>query len=413
MTQACRASRSTPGYTPGTAPRCQLNLLSFTAMKPIAVFFLFLILAACKPQGAQTLTPKEASVIQAKFGTTPAGETVDVYTLTNPDGMEVRIMTFGGIITSLRVPDVDGKLGDVVLGFDRLEDYLRNPAFFGSIIGRYANRIANGRFTLDGQTYKLATNNGPNHLHGGNRGFDKVVWKGESFKKNNLVGVILTHTSPDGDEGYPGTLSMRVTYTLTPGNKLEVDYEATTDKATPVNLTQHSYFNLAGDGTRDVLGHRLTLQASRYTPVDSNLIPSGGLATVEGTPFDFRMQTSIGARIDQDDVQLRYGNGYDHNFVIDRTGEELVPAAHVMEPTTGRVLEVSTTEPGIQLYTGNFLDGTLKGKNGSVYKKRMGFCLETQHFPDSPNKPTFPNTILRPGETYRSKTVFAFSVAVR
>jgi aldose 1-epimerase len=206
---------------------------------------------------------------------------------------------------------------------------------------------------------------------------------------------------------------MRVSYTLTPRNELEVDYEATTDKATPVNLTQHTYFNLAGDGTRDVLGHRLTLQASRYTPVDATLIPSGGLATVEGTPFDFRMQTSIGARIDQDDVQLRYGNGYDHNYVIDRTGEGLVPAAHVMEPTTGRVLEVSTTEPGMQLYTGNFLDGTLKGKNGSVYAKRTGFCLETQHFPDSPNKPTFPNTILRPGETYRSKTVFAFSVSSR
>ena len=350
---------------------------------------------------------------KAMFGTTPASEVVDVYTLTNPEGMEVRVITFGGIITSLRVPDVDGRLGDVVLGFDKLEDYLKNPAFFGAIIGRYANRIANGRFTLDGQTYKLATNNGPNHLHGGNRGFDKVVWKADSFKRNDVVGVILTHTSPDGDEGYPGTLSMQVTYTLTPGNKLEVDYEATTDKATPVNLTQHSYFNLAGDGTRDVLGHRLTLQASRYTPVDSTLIPSGGLATVEGTPFDFRTQTSIGARIDQDDVQLRYGNGYDHNFVIDRTGEGLVPAAHVMEPTTGRVLEVSTTEPGMQLYTGNFLDGKLKGKNGSVYQRRMGFCLETQHFPDSPNKPTFPSTILRPGETYRSKTVFAFSVVPR
>jgi aldose 1-epimerase len=387
-------------------------LLSFSAMKPITAFALF-ILAACQPQDAQTITPKEASVTKAMFGTTPAGEVVDVYTLTNPQGMEVRAITFGGIITSLRVPDADGRLGDVVLGFDKLEDYLKNPAFIGPIVGRYANRIANGRFTLDGQTYKLATNNGPNHLHGGNKGFDKAVWKAESFKKNDVVGVIFTHTSPDGDEGYPGTLSMRVSYTLTPRNELEVDYEATTDKATPVNLTQHTYFNLAGDGTRDVLGHRLTLQASRYTPVDATLIPSGGLATVEGTPFDFRMQTSIGARIDQDDVQLRYGNGYDHNYVIDRTGEGLVPAAHVMEPTTGRVLEVSTTEPGMQLYTGNFLDGTLKGKNGSVYAKRTGFCLETQHFPDSPNKPTFPNTILRPGETYRSKTVFAFSVSSR
>jgi aldose 1-epimerase len=243
------------------------------------------------------------------------------------------------------------------------------------------------------------------------KGFDKVVWQAESFKKGDLVGIVFTHTSPDGDEGYPGALSMRVTYTLTPRNEIEVDYEATTDKPTPVNLTQHTYFNLAGDGSRDVLDHVLTLQASRYTPVNASLIPSGGLATVEGTPFDFRMPTSIGSRIDANDVQIRYGNGYDHNFVVDRPGDGLVPAAHVMEPMTGRVLEVRTTEPGMQFYTGNFLDGTLTGKGGHVYKRRMGFCLETQHYPDSPNKPSFPNTILRPGETYRSKTVFAFSVS--
>jgi len=378
-------------------------------MKPLAILFL-LTLAACKPQEAEPVKPKEASVNKAVFGTTPTGDVVDIYTLTNPQGMEVRVITFGGIITSLKVLDGDGRLGDIVLGFDTLEPYLKNPAYFGGIIGRYANRIANGRFTLDGQTYKLATNNPPNHLHGGNRGFDKLVWNAEPFKRDDVVGVTFTQTSPDGDEGYPGALSMRVTYTLTPRNELEVDYEATTDKATPVNLTQHTYFNLAGDGTRDILGHRLTLQASRYTPVDKNLIPSGGMATVEGSPFDFRMQTSIGARIDANDVQMRYGNGYDHNYVIDRTSDGLVPAASVMEPTTRRVLEVFTTEPGLQLYTGNFLDGSLKGKGGSVYKRRMGFCLETQHFPDSPNKPTFPNTILRPGETFRSKTVFAFSV---
>jgi aldose 1-epimerase len=383
-------------------------------MKPLAVFVVYVVLAACKQQDAKPANPapaKEATVTKAGFGTMPTGESVDIYTMTNPQGMEVRAITYGGIITVLRVPDRDGRFDDVALGFDNLEGYLKNPPFFGAIIGRYGNRIGRGRFTLDGKTYALATNNGPNHLHGGVKGFDKVVWQAESFKKDDVVGVIFTHTSPDGDQGYPGNLSLRVTYTLTPRNELEVDYEATTDQATPVNLTQHTYFNLAGDGSRDVLDHMLTLHASRYTPVDATLIPSGGLATVEGTPFDFRMPAAIGARIAANDAQIRYGNGYDHNFVIDRTGDGLVPAAHVMEPMTGRILEVSTTEPGMQFYTGNFLDGTLKGKQGRIYKQRMGFCLETQHFPDSPNKPSFPSTILRPGETYRSKTVFTFSVS--
>ena len=386
-------------------------------MKLTAALCVLLMFVSCSPPQEPETVPakevpaKEAMVTKAIFGKTPDGRDVDIYTMTNPHGMEVRVITYGGIITSLRVFDRDGKLDDVALGFDNLEAYLKNPPFFGAIIGRYGNRIGRGQFTLDGQTYKLAVNNGPNHLHGGIKGFDKVVWQAESFKREDTVGVVFTHTSPDGDEGYPGTLSLRVTYTLTPRNELEVDYEATTDKATPVNLTQHTYFNLAGHGSRDVLDHVVTLRASRYTPVDSSLIPSGGIATVEGTPFDFRMPTSIGARINANDVQIRYGNGYDHNFVIDRSGDGLVPAAHVMEPMTGRVLEVSTTEPGMQFYTGNFLDGTLKGKGGSVYQRRMGFCLETQHFPDSPNKPSFPNTILRPGETYRSKTVFAFSVS--
>ena len=347
---------------------------------------------------------------KATFGTTPNGEAVDIYTLTNPQGMEVRAITLGGIITSIRVPDKNGKFDDVALGFDSLDGYIKNPPFLGAIIGRYGNRIGKGRFTLDGKTYTLAINNKPNHLHGGIKGFDKAVWKAESFKKDDAVGVAFTHTSPDGDEGYPGALSMRVTYTLTAGNAIEVDYEATTDKATPVNMTQHTYFNLAGDGSRDVLDHVMTIYASRYTPVDSTLIPTGELAPVEGTPFDFRMPMAIGARIGANDSQIKYGNGYDHNFVVDRTGDGLVPAAHVVEPTTGRVLDVSTTEPGMQFYTGNFLDGSVTGKSGHVYKQRMGFCLETQHFPDSPNKPSFPNTILRPGETYRSKTVFTFSV---
>ena len=379
-------------------------------MKRLIVLNLLLILASCAPQDA-TVATKEASVNKAAFGTTPEGEAVDVYTLTNAQGMEVRAITFGGIITSIRVPDKAGKFDDVVLGFDTLDGYLKNLPFLGAIIGRYGNRIGKGRFTLDGKTYTLAINNAPNHLHGGVKGFDKVVWNAESFKREGAVGIMFTHTSPDADEGYPGTLSLRVTYTLTPRNEIEVEFEATTDRATPINMTQHTYFNLAGDGSRDVLDHLMTIHASRYTPVDSTLIPTGELASVEATPFDFRMPAAIGARIGADHMQIRYGNGYDHNFVLDRTNEGLVPAAHVEEPTTGRVLEVSTTEPGMQFYTGNFLDGSLAGKAGHVYKQRMGFCLETQHFPDSPNKPAFPSTILRPGDTYRSKTVFAFSVA--
>lgn len=373
-------------------------------MKRLTILLL-LFLPGCQVQD----TSKEASVNKAVYGMTPDGEAVDVYTLTNPQGMEVRAITYGGIITSLRVPDRNGKLEDVALGFDNLEGYLKNPPFFGAIIGRYGNRIAKGQFTLDGKTYGLAINNPPNHLHGGVKGFDKVVWKAESFKEDDAVGIVFTHTSPDGDEGYPGTLSLRVTYTLTAGNELEVDYEATTDKATPINLTQHTYFNLAGEGSGDVLEHQLTIHASRYTPVDSTLIPTGELAPIEGTPLDFRTPTAVGARINDNHQQIRYGNGYDHNFVIDRSGEGLVSAARVVEPTSGRVLEVSTTEPGMQFYTGNFLNG-LMGKSGHIYAQRTGFCLETQHFPDSPNKPEFPNTILRPGETYRSKTVFAFSV---
>ncbi len=378
-------------------------------------FFLLLVLTACAGGNVQNATPaaaavKEGSVDKAEFGKTPEGETVDAYTLTNSEGMQIRAITFGGIITSIRVPDRTGKLDDVALGFDNLESYLRNPPYFGAIIGRYGNRIGRGRFTLDGKTYTLAINNRPNHLHGGNKGFDKVVWQAEPFKNADSVGVVFTHTSPDGDEGYPGTLSLRVSYTLNDKNELAFDYEATTDKATPVNLTQHSYFNLGGEGNGDILGHVMTIYASRITPVDQNLIPTGELAPVEGTPFDFRKPAAIGARIADNDTQIRYGNGYDHNFVLDRNGEGLVMAAHVEDPVTGRVLEVSTTEPGMQFYTGNFLDGTLTGKSGKVYKQRSGFALETQHFPDSPNKPEFPNTILKPGETYRSKTVYAFSV---
>jgi aldose 1-epimerase len=320
-------------------------------------------------------------------------------------------MSLGATIVSLRVPDRAGLPEDVVLGFDAIQGYLGDEPYFGAIVGRYGNRIAKGRFTLDGQTYQLATNNGPNHLHGGVKGFDKVVWEAEPFDRDGQSGVVFTHVSPDGDEGYPGTLNARVTYTLTQANELIVDYAATSSKATPVNLTQHSYFNLAGAGTGDILDHRLTLDADRFTPVDATLIPTGELAPVDGTPFDFRRPTAIGARIAGDHVQLKYGNGYDHNWVLNGSAGQMRHAARVEDPKSGRTLDVTTTEPGVQFYTGNFLDGTLTGKSGRVYKQRYGLCLETQHFPDSPNHAAFPSTILRPGERYQSKTVFTFGIS--
>jgi aldose 1-epimerase len=338
----------------------------------------------------------------------PAGEPVELFTLTNPSGVEVRAITYGGIIVALRAPDRDGRLGDIVLGYDSLAGYLRESPYFGALIGRYGNRIARARFTLDGRSYTLAANNGVNHLHGGVRGFDKVLWTGEPVTTDSTVGVAFTYASPDGEEGYPGTLRARVTYTLTDDGRLIFDYQATTDRATPVNLTQHSYFNLAGAG--DILGHELMIAAGRYTPVDSTLIPTGALAPVDGTAFDFRTPTAIGARIGAGDVQLAHGLGYDHNWVLDRADEGLVHAARVVEPTTGRTLDIWTTEPGLQFYSGNFLDGSITGKAGRVYAHRTGFCLETQHFPDSPNQPAFPSTILRPGEEYRSRTVLAFGV---
>ena len=348
-----------------------------------------------------------AGVTRTSFGTLPDGAPVELFTLTNAQGIEVRAMTYGGIILSLRVPDRQGRLDDIVLGYDTAADYPRNnPPFFGALVGRYGNRIAKGRFTLDGVSYKLATNDGPNHLHGGLKGFDKVLWRGEPRPD----GVTFTYTSADGEEGYPGTLVARVTYTLTDRNELAIEYEATTDKPTVVNLTQHSYFNLAGQGVHDVLEHRLQLDADRFTPVDATLIPTGELATVAGTPFDFRKATAIGERINADDAQLKKGRGYDHNFVLTTAGDGLHHAARVVEPSTGRTLDVATTEPGLQFYSGNFLDGTLTGKQGRAYQKRYGFCLETQHFPDSPNEPRFPSTVVRPGETYRSKTVFTFGV---
>jgi aldose 1-epimerase len=348
-------------------------------------------------------------VQRTAFGALPTGESVDVITIANTRGTEVRVATYGGIVLSLRVPDRDGRCDDVVLGHDDIGGYVRDSPYFGAIVGRYGNRIACGRFTLDGTTYELATNNGPHHLHGGLRGFDKAVWKCTPFERPGTGGVVLTHSSPDGDEGFPGTLDAEVMYTLNERDELSVDYRATTDRPTVLNLTQHSYFNLAADKRDDVLNHELTLSASRFTPVDETLIPLGPLASIEGTPFDFRAPTRIGARIDDSDTQMLRGGGYDHNFVLDRTTTgALFHAAHVHEPLTGRTLDVHTTEPGVQFYTGNFLDGSIRGKSGRVYGKRAGFCLETQHFPNSPNEPSFPSTVLRPGEEYRSRTEFRF-----
>jgi aldose 1-epimerase len=353
---------------------------------------------------------KKASATSAPFGELPNGPALTIYTLTNANGVEVRTIPYGAIIVSVRVPDKTGKLDDVVLGFDRIDGYAGTHPYFGAVVGRYGNRIAKATFALDGKQYALAANNGPNSLHGGAKGFDKKVWGAELFDRDGNVGIIYTVTSPDGDEGYPGNLKVQVTYTLTKSNELAVEYEATTDKATPLNLTQHSYFNLAGEGRGDILNHRLTIDANRYTPVDPTLIPNGDYAGVENTPFDFRQPTPIGTRIDADDEQLRFAGGYDHNWVLNRDRDGVLHAARLEEPTSGRTLDISTTEPGIQFYAGNFLDGTIKGKSGHVYARRSGLCLETQHFPDTPNHSSFPSTILRPGEQYRSKTVFAFGV---
>jgi aldose 1-epimerase len=335
------------------------------------------------------------------FGLLPDGTAVDVFTLTNGRGLKARLMTYGAILVSLEVPDRGGKPGDIVLGYDSLDGYVRNNPYFGSIVGRYGNRIAKGRFTLDGVTYELATNNGENHLHGGVKGYDKVVWKAEPIQGEAEVGVKFSYLSTDGEEGYPGNLNISITYLLTDGDELKIGYEATTDKATPVNLTHHSYFNLAGEG--DILGHELMINADAYTPVDAGLIPTGEIRPVKGTPFDFTTPHTIGERI------ALVEGGYDHNFVLRGGGGKMDLAVRVVEPGSGRVMEISTVEPGLQFYSGNFLDGTITGKSGRVYNKHAGFCLETQHFPDSPNKPDFPPTILRPDDVYKSLTVHKFS----
>jgi len=364
-----------------------------------------MILGACsKPE------PIPSSKIEKHdFGKNGSGQDVDLYTLTNSKGIEAGVITYGARLVSLKTPDRDGHFADIVLGYDKIDGYLKDTAYLGAIVGRYGNRIAKGKFKLEGQEYTLARNNGDNSLHGGLKGFDKVMWTARDVSTAGAPGIEMTYLSPDGEEGYPGNLMMKVTYTLTDNNELKIEYTATTDKPTVLNPTNHAYFNLSGE--KDILSHVLTIDADRFTPVDSGLIPTGELKSVQDTPFDFRKPTAIGARIEDNNPQLKLGGGYDHNFVLNHAEKDLGFAARVNDPKSGRVLEIQTTEPGIQFYSGNFLDGTIHGKGGAVYGKRSGFCLETQHFPDSPNRPDFPSTVLRPNDRFTSTTVLKFSAA--
>jgi aldose 1-epimerase len=383
-------------------------------MKPQTQFLLAALLAAaltacstcpCPCVGKKPASfAMKASIEKAPFGRAPDGTPVELYTLRNARGLTVKVMTYGCLITEIHAPDRHGRPGDIVLGFDNLDSYLKGHPYFGCVVGRYANRIANARFTLDGRTYTLAANDGPHALHGGRKGFDKVVWAAEPVPVPRGVAVRFSYTSPDGEEGYPGNLKARVTYTLTDDNELRMDYEATTDKPTVVNLTNHTYWNLAGGGA--IYDHELTLHADHFTPVDATLIPTGEIAPVAGTPMDFTRPKPIGRDLKRLTNQPQ---GYDHNFVLRGGGGKLAPCATIYEPRTGRVLEIWTDQPGVQFYSGNFLDGTLTGKGGRVYRQHHGFCLETQHFPDSPNQPKFPSTVLRPGQVYRTTTVHKFS----
>lgn len=356
------------------------------------------------------MTHAASSMITTKpFGTTSTGEKVTQYTLTNDQGASVSIINYGGIVTSLKIPDRKGKYADVVLGFKTLDEYEKPGPYFGALIGRYGNRIANGEFTLDRKTYHLARNNNGQALHGGLKGFEKVIWNAAPIETKQGPSLKLTYVSKDGEEGYPGNLSVTATYTLTNRNELKIVYRAKTDKATIVNLTHHSYFNLSGQGSGDILDHLVTIHANKYTPVDKVLIPTGKLASVKGTPFDFRKSTPIGARINEANEQLKNGKGYDHNWVADKLPGHLGMIAKVEDPRSGRVMEVISTEPGVQFYSGNFLDGTIIGKGNKVYNFRNGFCFEPQHFPDSPNHKNFPSTVLRPGETYKNTIIYRFS----
>lgn len=382
-------------------------------MRPIPFLFILSLASAgtgCNngPAPEEEKQEPALSITTSDYSQAAEGP-AQLFTLKNKNGMEVDITNYGGAITRLLAPGKDGQLADIVLGFDKLEDYQKDHPYFGAIIGRYGNRIAKGKFSIDGHDYTLAANNGANALHGGPMGFHKRLWQAKEIQREGYVGLELSRLSPDMEEGYPGNLQATVRYLLNNDNELHIEYEATADKPTVVNLTNHSYFNMKGAGNGDILGHELMINASAFTPVDSTLIPTGELRPVEGTPFDFRTPTAIGERVNADDEQIRFGLGYDHNFVLDRKGEGLELAASVYEPTTGRFMEVLTTEPGLQFYCGNFLDGSNVGKGGVPYAYRTGFCLETQHYPDSPNQAAFPSTVLRPGEKYETRTVYRFS----
>jgi aldose 1-epimerase len=383
----------------------------------LLVAWIFAILfTACKPKSQETsevsqdsLSTPAAKTSRAVYGKLEDGTEISLYTLTNKAGTTATITNYGGIVVSLKTQDRNGNFEDVVLGFDSLSSYVKSNPFFGCIVGRYGNRIAKGKLKLDGQTYTLAVNNGVNHLHGGLKGFDKVVWTGDNYVSAEGSVLKLTYLSKDLEEGYPGNLQAEVIYTLTDDNELKIDYKATTDKKTVVNLTNHSYFNLSGDTKTDILGHQVSLAASRFVPVDKTLIPTGKLQDVKGTPFDFTTPHVVGDRINDGHEQIQFGGGYDHCWVLD-SADISTPIATVYDSASGRFMEVFTTEPGIQFYTGNFLDGSLTGKFNTVYKKRYGLCLETEHFPDSPNQPQFPSTVLNPGETYTTQTIYKFSV---
>lgn len=384
----------------------KISNLNLMFLLPLAALIMSLVfLTGC--QSGQ----KAGTITKAPFGKTTDGKAVDLYTIVNDKGGEISITNYGGIIQSLKVPDKNGKLGDIVLGYDSVEGYIKNNSpYFGAIIGRYGNRIAKGKFTLDGTTYTLATNNNNiNHLHGGNVGFDKVLWNVKEIHEGKNAGLELTYLSKDGEEGYPGNLNVTVKYIWTNDNELKIEYMAKTDKPTVVNLTNHAYYNLSGKG--DILGEELMINADEYTPVDSGLIPTGKMLKVAGTPFDFRKLKAIGKDIDANDQQIKYGPGYDHNFVLSKKNmwKKLTLAAKVYDPASGREMEIWTTEPGIQFYSGNFLDGTITGKGGWIYQKHAALALETQHYPDSPNQPDWPTTTLRPKQTYKTTTMYKFS----
>ena len=400
-----------------------MKVVSLVFASVTLVLLLIAMVAAPTVATGQTASQQGASITSQSFGfvdsDNPAhpeqGNEVQMYTLTNRRGMRVNILTYGGILQSIEIPGRRGRLTNVTLGFDKLDQYVNESPYFGSITGRYANRIVGGQFTLNGQTYQLALNNGPNSLHGGDFGFDKRIWAAEEIQQGRDVGLRLTYTSPDGEEGYPGTMHVTVTYLLTSKNEIRMDYRAELEPgeglSTVVNLTNHAYFNLAGEGNGDIYDHKLRINADEYTPVDATLIPTGAIDPVEGAPMDFNRSTAIGDRINDGTFeQLVLGLGYDHNWVLDRkTDDRLEVAARVTDPESGRTLKVLTTEPGIQFYAGNFLDGTLIGTSGKTYRQSYGFALETQHFPDSPNHPNFPSTVLEPGEVYETTTIYAFS----